>query len=135
MVTTADGQEEDTRTFTRDSDTPDSALYNLTGNDNGSTEGIEIHTLSKRHQLRLSRSFAKRSGDYRGSDKARVKSTVDVEVANVAGDGLVVAPSIAEVSFSLPRGINTVELHAQCRELAYFMLSTEAAALIESLSI
>lgn len=62
------------------------------------------HTLTSRNLLQLYRTYAKRSGNSRGSSKCAAKFTVDVAVPNADGSGTIVSPSLVEVSISTPIG-------------------------------
>lgn len=74
------------------------------------------NTASSRNQLSFYASLPKRSGNFLGSSKASVKTTLDIAVPNADGSGNLVAPAIAEVSFSLPVGTTPAQALAirQC---------------------
>lgn len=66
------------------------------------------HTVATRHQLALFRSFPKANGNFKGTQKTAIKVTHDATVVGVDGSNIV-APIIAEVSFSLPVGVTAAQ--------------------------
>lgn len=72
----------------------------------------DTHTRELRDQLQVYRNYAKPNGQSRGSDKCRLKFTVDREVTAADGVSTVVLPHIIEVSFSIPLGTTTAQMLA-----------------------
>jgi hypothetical protein len=67
------------------------------------------HTQVARYLMQLYRSFAKRAGNFLGVAKTEVKITKDFTVLGVDGTN-VVAPAIADASFSLPVGLTAAQM-------------------------
>lgn len=65
---------------------------------------MDGHTRLRRQTLTLLRTYAKKVGSFNGTDKTAFKFTLDKEVQAVDPTSSVVAPLIAEVSFSIPVG-------------------------------
>lgn len=67
------------------------------------------HTRESRDTLQLYRTYAKRNGESRGSDKCKMKFTVDREVPNASGTGTIVLPHIVEINISTPLGVSNAD--------------------------
>lgn len=66
------------------------------------------HSPTSRKTLGFYRSLPKKSGNFNGVMKGATKLTMDHSVLNAVGD-TIVAPAIAEVSFSLPVGMTEAQ--------------------------
>lgn len=96
----------------------------------------EDHSLSVRNTLQFYRTAAKKNGNFPGTAKSAVKFTQDVEIPGVDTSTTLVAPSIIEISFSLPVGATSA--HAkELRQRALALLDDDAiiGALHELLSV
>lgn len=70
----------------------------------------DSHTLASRDILDFYRTPPKKSGNFNGVAKTGFKFTTDYVVAGADASTDVIAPQIAEVSFSLPIGFTTAQL-------------------------
>lgn len=77
---------------------------------NRTTYEFPDHTVASRKTMHLYRTYAKRSGNSRGSTKCALKVTLDASVANADGSGSLVLPVIGEISFSVPVGTDQATL-------------------------
>lgn len=68
------------------------------------------HVAEARNQLNLYRTFATKSGNFKGTEKTAAKFTQDVTVPGVDGSTTLTAPIILEVSFSVPVGTTDAAL-------------------------
>lgn len=68
----------------------------------------ENHLPDSRDLLTFYRTFPKPAGTFKGVRKTAVKFTQDTEVENSVGE-TIAAPSIVEVSFSLPVGVTAAK--------------------------
>jgi hypothetical protein len=68
------------------------------------------HTLLVSDQLTFYRSFPKRSGNFNGSGKCRVKISRDVNVPGADKSSSLSASAIMEMALSLPVGISSQEV-------------------------
>lgn len=68
------------------------------------------HSLGLRDTLDMYRTFPNKTKTFNGVAKSGFKFTTDIEVPGADSTTSVVAPEIAEVSFSLPVGFTTVQL-------------------------
>jgi hypothetical protein len=76
------------------------------------------HTAAVRNLLSISAREAIPSGDFKGVAKSSLKFTQDLTVPNAVGDDIV-APEIAEVTFSLPVGTTAASaMHLRERVIA-----------------
>lgn len=66
----------------------------------------ENHTLAARDEVTLYRTYPKQSGNFLGVGKSAVKFTLDVSVPGVDATTDVKSAVIAEVSFSVPVGVD-----------------------------
>jgi hypothetical protein len=69
----------------------------------------EDHDLASRDTLSLYRTLPKVSGNYKGNAKSTLKFSKDYAVDGVDGVATLTAPVIAEVSFSVPVGVNAAD--------------------------
>lgn len=69
------------------------------------------HSAVLRKTLGFYRTLPKKSGNFLGVMKGATKVTIDQTVVNAVGDPIV-APSIAEMSFSIPIGVTESEFDA-----------------------
>lgn len=67
------------------------------------------HALNDRDMIQFYRTAPKRNGEFKGVARTAVKLTEDTSVDNVSGDGSIVAPLIADLSFSIPVGATPAE--------------------------
>lgn len=89
------------------------------------------HSLVSRSMLQLYRTFAKRSGQSRGSSKTALKVTRDVQVSNADGSGDITLPLIVEVSMSTPIGAENLGLEVLGR-ISDLVVQNTAGAGIDS---
>lgn len=64
------------------------------------------HELDAREELTLYRTFPKQNGNFKGTAKCSAKFTSDQAVDGVDGVATLTSPIIAEVSFSIPVGVD-----------------------------
>lgn len=67
------------------------------------------HSPTNRKTLGFYRTLPKKAGNFNGVMKGATKLTMDHSIVNAVGD-TIVAPAIAEVSFSIPVGVTEAEL-------------------------
>lgn len=88
------------------------------------------HAPELRNQLALYRTFATKSGNFKGVSKSAVKFTQDLEVPGVDSSTTLTAPAILEVSFSVPVGAEVADiLHLRQRVIALLDADTIMNAL------
>lgn len=75
------------------------------------------HSEESQHKVEFYRTPAKASGNYRGSQKAKVKYTKDVTVPNRDGSGNIVAPIVVTLGFSYPLGTTDPVLKEVIRKM------------------
>lgn len=90
------------------------------------------HTPDARDTITLYRSFPTKSGNFKGAAKSSVKLTEDATVSGVDGSTSLTSPIIAEVSFSLPVGVNPAAVK-EVRQRLIAILDDDS--FMESLSI
>jgi len=64
------------------------------------------HLPDARNMFTVTRSFPTRNGNFKGVGKTSVKFTEDRSIAGVDSSSTLTAPTIIEVSFSVPVGMN-----------------------------
>lgn len=70
----------------------------------------EGHSAESRDTLTLYRTFPTKSGNFKGTAKSAIKLSLDAAVPGADGVATLTAPIIAEVSFSLPVGVEAAEV-------------------------
>lgn len=94
------------------------------------------HTLEKRDMLGISRILPKKSGNFRGVARAGAKITLDVEVPGVDATTSYVQPLIADVTFAIPVGTDTVTVkEVRQRIIAFLDDDTVMDRLMDKLEI
>jgi hypothetical protein len=77
------------------------------------------HVPEARNMFALYRTFASKSGNFKGVSKSAIKFTQDVEVPGVDSSTTLTAPGIIDVAFSFPVGMTAAEvLHLRMRVVA-----------------
>lgn len=84
------------------------ARYDI--NQNRSTYIGSSHLAEARDTISMYRSFATKSGNFKGVQKTSVKFTKDHEVTGVDGTTTLTAPVILEISFSVPVGVTAAQM-------------------------
>lgn len=96
----------------------------------------DSHDREARDQVQFYRTYGKRSGNSRGSDKCAIKITTDISVDNADGSGQIILPLIGEVSFSIPLGTTDAQtLVLRQRLVALLDEDSIAGALNNALTI
>lgn len=128
-------------TFAVDHDRDDTTTDELYERDNEVTANRTVykgadHTLALRNTMTVGRNWPKASGNFPGVAKTSVKFTQDIEVAGVDTSTTIVAPDIAEASFSLPVGTTAAQaMHMRERLIAALNHQDFITRLTEGLTI
>lgn len=83
------------------------------------------HAAEARDTISLYRSFPTKSGNFKGVNKSSIKLSRDNEVAGVDSSTTLTAPTIIEVSFSVPVGATAASL-LQDRQRLIALLDDDA---------
>jgi len=95
-----------------------------------------IHQLTLRDTLSFYRTFPKASGNFKGTAKTTLKFSKDYAVDGVDGVASLIAPLIAEVSFSVPVGVTAAaQMIARQRCISILDDDTVMVALMNQLNI
>jgi hypothetical protein len=115
-------------------------------NDDGTTPAVDItysrqveaenrseyvasdHTSLTRNKLGFYRTFPKKNGNYRGSEKVSAKFTEDKEVPSIVVDEDISSPFILEVNSSCPVGVTDADKLAMRMRMAAWLMSDEATS-------
>lgn len=106
--------------------TPVEQIYNrYEETQNRSTYISTSHLPDDRDMFSLYRTFPTKSGNFKGVAKSAIKLTDDVAVAGVDSSTTLTAPTILEISFSVPVGAPVADLK-EIRQRAIALLDNDS---------